>query len=259
MATAHDALARVRDDLERAAVFTDFDGTLAPIVEHPDDAALLDGAADVVRQMAERAGLFAVVSGRPISFLEARVPAGPVLSGLYGLELHRAGVHHDHPEAGSWREVVLDVQASSEAAGPEGMFVESKGVSLTFHYRSDPGLASDVKGWAERQAARSGLEVRPAKMSVELHPPVTTDKGSVVRELVGDLEPVVFIGDDHGDLPAFAALHELAAAGRCVVGVAVAGDETDPKILEAAHLVVDGPEGAVGVLRDLLGQDTDRN
>ncbi len=40
-------------------------------------------------------------------------------------------------------------------------------------------------------------------MSVELRPPVKTDKGTVVDELASGLGAACFFGDDLGDLPAF--------------------------------------------------------
>ena len=252
MSAIDDTLARVRRSLDRAAIFTDFDGTLSPIVDRPENATLVDGAEEVVRELASRVGLFAVVSGRPVSYLEQRLPAGPVLSGLYGLEQLRGGERSDHPQAGAWREVVADVQASSEAIGPEGMVVESKGLSLTLHYRAEPGLAMAVQDWAQRQADRSGLVIRPAKMSVELHPPLAVDKGTVLLDMVGAFDPVVFIGDDRGDLPAFEALAQLATRGRTVVRVAVASAEAPREIVEQADLVVDDPAGALDVLRGFL-------
>jgi trehalose 6-phosphate phosphatase len=251
-----DVRARVRSGLNRAAILTDFDGTLSTLVDRPDDAVLVDGAEPVVRRLAAEAGLFAVISGRPISYLERRLPEGPVLSGLYGLEALRDGERDDHPQAGAWREVVTDVHATSEALGPDGMLVESKGLSLTLHYRAEPGLAMAVQDWAQRQADRSGLVVRPAKMSVELHPPLTTDKGTVVLELVEAFDPVVFIGDDRGDLPAFEALADLATRGRTILRIAVASSEAPREIIEQADLVVDDPYAALDVLRGFLGQDT---
>jgi trehalose 6-phosphate phosphatase len=256
VSSVDDVLARVRNGLDRAAILTDFDGTLSMLVDRPDDAVLVDGAEPVVRRLAEEAGLFAVVSGRPISYLEGQLPDGPVLSGLYGLEALRDGERQDHPQAGAWREVVTDVYATSEALGPEGMLVESKGLSLTLHYRAEPGLAMAVQDWAQRQADRSGLVIRPAKMSVELHPPLTADKGTVVLDLVEALDPVVFIGDDRGDLPAFDALADLADRGRTVLRVAVASSEAPREIIEQADLVVEDPHAALDVLRGFLGQDT---
>ena len=50
-------------------------------------------------------------------------------------------------------------------------------------------------------------------MSVELHPPVDIDKGTVVADLAADADSALYAGDDVGDLPAFAALDALAARG----------------------------------------------
>ena len=59
------------------------------------------------------------------------------------------------------------------------------------------------------------------------------------------------MGDDAGDLPAFAALDRFAAAGGTALRVAVASDEAPPELLAAADLLVDGPEGVVALLRQL--------
>ena len=82
----------------------------------------------------------------------------------------------------------------SRARGPEGMRVEAKGLSLTLHYRGRPEREADVRRWAEQQAARSGLELRPARLSYELHPPIDVDKGTSLLELADDLARGVLPG-----------------------------------------------------------------
>ena len=74
-----------------AGVFTDFDGTLAPIVRHPAVAKWARDVAELLDGLAQRYGVVAVVSGRPVAFLAALLPASVVLSGLYGLEVQRYG------------------------------------------------------------------------------------------------------------------------------------------------------------------------
>jgi trehalose 6-phosphate phosphatase len=148
--------------------------------------------------------------------------------------------------------VVDDVARASASDGPPGMDVEPKGLSLTLHYRRRPDLAAAVTAWAEAQAAASGLEVRAAKMSVELHPPIAADKGTALEALVAGLGAVAYVGDDRGDLPAYDALDRLAAAGAAeTLRVAVAGAETPPDLLSRADLVVDGPPAVVDLLRRL--------
>jgi trehalose 6-phosphate phosphatase len=136
--------------------------------------------------------------------------------------------------------------------------VEPKGLSLTLHFRTRPELGPELHAWADAEAARSGLVVRPAKASIELHPPVPGDKGSVVEHTVlaafpadNSMSAVAFLGDDVGDLPAFDALDRLGASGLHAVKVAVATDETPAELLERADVVVDGPAGALAFLERL--------
>lgn len=242
------ALARPED----AALFVDFDGTLAPIVDDPDQARPLPGSVDLLERLADRLAVVGVVSGRPVSFLADHLPSGLALAGLYGLESLVAGERHDHDLGGSWREVIEDLSAHADAAGPAGMRVERKDLSITLHYREHPEMAEDVAAWAKVEAARSGLEARPARCSWELHPPIAVDKGSAVLDLAGPASTICFIGDDRGDLPAFAALDDLATRGRTVLRVAVLSEEADPDLLAAADLVVEGPAGVQALLTDVL-------
>lgn len=235
-----------------AGVFTDFDGTLSPIVDDPASAVPIDGAIEVLERLAGRVARVAVISGRPVEFLQARFGTTPVvLSGLYGLQSVVAGERVDDPRAGAWREAIDDVVAAAGGDGPEGMNVEHKGLSVTLHYREHPEAADAVLAWATRQAGRSGLELRPARMSVELHPPVGIDKGEVLTGLADGLGPVCFFGDDVGDLPAFAALDAMRAAGTPVVKVVVRSAELAPELAAAADLTVDGPAEALALLRAL--------
>ncbi|MEL7207173.1 MAG: trehalose-phosphatase, partial [Actinomycetota bacterium] len=201
--------------------------------------------------LAATVGRVGVISGRPISFLAGLLPDGVALSGLYGLETLVDGEREDHEQSGNWREVVADLGAHATAAGPDGMRVETKELSITLHYRERPELADDVQVWAAEEAARSGLQARPARRSWELHPPIDVDKGSAVVRLAGDASAVCFIGDDHGDLPAFAALEALAAQGRATLKVAVDSVEASAELLDRADLVVEGPEAVEALLEEL--------
>src|SRR5438128_1796911 len=79
----------------RAAILTDFDGTLAPIVDDPLAARPLPGAVDVLHRLAERFGVVGVVSGRPLDFLVGHLGDDvgdlPAFDGLD--RLAAAGVH----------------------------------------------------------------------------------------------------------------------------------------------------------------------
>ena len=242
---------RLGDDVTHTGVFTDFDGTLSAIVDDPAAAVAQPGAVAALEALVGRVARVGVLSGRPVEFLRSRLPSTLVLAGLYGLELVVDGRRHDHPSGGVWREVVDDVAAQAAARGLDGMRVEAKGLSLTLHYRGRPDIEPAVRAWAQQQVARSGLELRPARMSYELHPPIQVDKGTTLVELAEGLSSVCFLGDDVGDLPAFDGLDRLAAVGVATLRVAVRSAEGSPDLLDRADLVVDGPAGAVALLEAL--------
>lgn len=86
------------------------------------------------------------------------------------------------------------------------MLVEPKGLSVTCHYRANPALEPQVTALAREVAAATGLVPRPGRKSVELLPPIRTDKGTVIRNWAAHLRAACYLGDDLGDLAAFAAL-----------------------------------------------------
>ena len=238
---------RARPD--RAAVLTDFDGTLSLIVEDWNDARPLPGAAETLDALAERYAVVGVISGRPVSYLHAHLGDAVRLSGLYGLEVMHRGERIPVEGAEEWRPAVD--RAFADAAKHFGDFVEHKGLSLTVHFRTRPDIGDAVIRWAQRMHDETGLELRAAKASIELHPPVKVDKGTVVELAAAHLDAVCFLGDDVGDLPAFAALERLRDRGVHTVKVGVSTPEAPPAVLDRADVVVDGPNGALALLQSL--------
>ncbi len=245
-------LAPLRAHPGNASIALDFDGSLSPIVEDPAAAVPADGATDVLIGLANAYGEVVVVSGRPLSFLSQHLPLEVSVVGLYGLEGVRRGERWEHPNGGAWREVMADLASVAESSGPPGMLVELKGLSITYHYRTAPEIEGRVREFARMQADRSGLRVGEAKMSVELHPPIDADKGTVIDTMCAQASSVLFAGDDLGDLPGFAALDRLSAKGAATVKVAVTSAETPPELRDRAHLEVAGPDGLLDLLRLLL-------
>lgn len=222
------------------------------MVDDPAAARPIDGADEALTALAATSTEVAIISGRPVKFLESLFPVGVTLVGLYGLETVRDGERTDVENAGVWREVIADVANAARRNGPRGMRVESKDLSITLHYREHPELADAVADYAAGAASAAGLHDRPARMSVELHPPIDVDKGTALAELARDHDgPVVFIGDDHGDISAFEMLDELASAGRPVLRVAVDSPELPDLLRQRADVLVDGPSGVVELLRHL--------
>lgn len=248
-----DPLAVLRRQPDHAAVLLDFDGTLAPIVERAGDARPLPGAREVLVALQEAYAVVAVISGRPVAYLTKHLGSGLRLVGLYGLEWTSGGDRFEHAEAAEWRPVIDALAAEASRVLPAGVDVEHKGLSLTLHLRpAPPSAAVVVQAWAADAARRTGTKQRAAKMSVELHPPIAADKGTVVAELLRGLTAAAYLGDDQGDLPAFAALDSFRSAGGHATKIAIAGIDATPALVAAADIVVDGPPAALTLLRTLI-------
>jgi trehalose 6-phosphate phosphatase len=232
----------------------DYDGTLAPIVDDPAAARPLPGLRGLLIRLAGRFAVVAVISGRPVSFLiEAlEAPTGVRLFGIYGMEETAPdGSVRVAAPAEPWRPVVADVADRALSSAPPGIEVERKGLTVTLHWRRHP----DAGGWAQAfgttEAARSGLVVQPGRMALELRPPVAVDKGTVVAGLARGLASAAYVGDDAGDLPAFATLGKLAANGTAVARVAVADPEGPAALAAAADVVLADPAAVLRVLARL--------
>src|SRR5438270_10788985 len=92
---------------QSAALLLDFDGSLAPIVVHPDTAAAPPETLAVLELLAERLLLVGIVSGRPLDFLARAVPlVGVELVGQYGLERRVAGETVIEPAALAFRDAI---------------------------------------------------------------------------------------------------------------------------------------------------------
>jgi len=236
---------------ERAGLFLDFDGVLSDIVSSHHGARPRAAVPDLLARLVAGLGRVAIISGRPVSYLADWFPTDIDLVGLYGLEWRTAGRSRSSGEAEKWRSVVEGVAADAiREFGAD--VVEPKGLSLTIHYRNGGVEESAIAGWTQDQARVSGLESRTARMSIELHPPIGRDKGTALLDLADGLDPVAFMGDDTGDLPAFDALDHLAVGGVETIRIAVDSSEAPSGLLERADVVVDGPEGAERLLRDIV-------
>jgi trehalose 6-phosphate phosphatase len=252
-------LASLAEQPDRAAFVTDFDGTLAPIVDDPARARALPAALDALAVLAERFALVAVVSGRPVEFLRehAAVP-GAVLVGQYGLETLAGDDVVVDPAVVPYVDGVAAAAAEAARTWPE-LFVERKGeIAFTLHWRRAPGAAPDPDALTAL-ATRHGLELQPGRMACELRPPVSVDKGTAVERLWSDHgwpDFNAFAGDDRGDLAVFDLFdredrkQELGTGS--YVRIAVRSAEAPPELVERADVVVNGPPGLADLLTDLV-------
>ncbi|MBI4503320.1 MAG: bifunctional alpha,alpha-trehalose-phosphate synthase (UDP-forming)/trehalose-phosphatase [Gemmatimonadetes bacterium] len=218
------------------AVFVDYDGTLTPIVDRPEEAVLSDAVRELLEQAARVPYLdLVVVSGRALDDVRSRVPIpGITVVGNHGFEIEGPGISYRHPHVDAHRANIERAAGDLARIDAPGTQVEQKGATVAFHVRR---VDSARKGEAVTQALSvlrdRGLEVMVGNQVVEGRPPLDWHKGRavlhVLRERHGANWPskvrVIYIGDDTTDQDAFRSLRGIGRSiqvGRARNGTATA-------------------------------------
>ena len=217
------------------AVFLDYDGTLTPIVDRPEDAVITEGMRETVRRLAKRCTV-CVVSGRDRAVVQDLMGVHDlVVAGSHGFDIWSPTEGTiEHEAASGFEDLLEDVteRLRRELAGVDGVVIEPKRASVAAHYRLVPESERPrVTEVVEALLAEhpDELKVTPGKMVYEVQPKLEWDKGRAVLHLLGvlglDHDGVVpiYVGDDVTDEHAFRAL-----AGRGI-GIFV-GDPDDREV-----------------------------
>lgn len=220
MTSAHERIEDIiaaRRTAGRLLLGLDFDGTLAPIVPTPGEAALPPRTRAVLERLAARSdSAVAFVSGRSLDDLRSRAAVDGVFhAGNHGLEIDGPGVQRVHPEAEAALPVIQRVRNALERAlgSTPGVLVEDKGLTLSVHYRlvTDPTVQQDVERAFDACTANvAHIRTTRGKCVLEVRPDVDWDKGRAFDFLRDTLNataaPALFIGDDVTDEDAFNVL-----------------------------------------------------
>jgi trehalose 6-phosphate phosphatase len=267
---------------DRLVCATDFDGTLSEIVSRPDLARAPEQVPALLRRLAERLRRVLVVSGRPVAFLADRLglsegdaqeslsayggaaldpdAGGLWLVGLYGAEWQREGeapVRLDlGPEATERLQVALErLSAAVGEAGPDARDaeLEPKPFSVTLHWRRvrDEAVAAFLRQEAQRVADELGLMVGEGKRAAELHLPGLPHKGDALERFSTGAAGICYLGDDLGDVPAFASLHRLGAERHLATLAVAVGEDAPDELLAEADLVLASPAEVISMLESL--------
>jgi trehalose 6-phosphate phosphatase len=219
----------------RPAVFLDYDGTLTPIVDRPEDALISESMRDAVRGLAKRCPV-CVVSGRDRRVVQELMGVDDlIVAGSHGFDIWSpAGGEIQREEGEEFGRLLEGVQERlrEELGGIEGALIEPKKSSVAAHYRLVPEDERPRVGRVVDEILAEHpdeLKVTPGKMVYEVQPNIDWDKGKAVLYLLGaldlDRDDVVpmYLGDDITDEHAFEA---LATRG---IGVFV-GRADDPEV-----------------------------
>ena len=211
-------------------VACDFDGTLAPIVPHRDDARALPESLDALGVLtALRDTTVAVVSGRALRDLAdiGHLPESVLLVGSHGAEMDD---DEPHDEVVVLRERLI-AAVRSVTSGVAGVDLEPKPAGVAVHVRAAArtDAARVLAALRAGPATLPGVVTMAGKEVLELSV-VSTDKGAALDLLRARAaaSTVVFLGDDVTDESAF---------GRLLPGDV--GIKVGPGVTGAEHRVPD--------------------
>ena len=211
--------------------FLDYDGTLTPIVERPEDAHMPPATREVIRRLIG-SHTVAVISGRDVSFVLGQVDVdGVVYAGSHGFDIvGPVGLETDKLE--EFERFLPLIDAAEKALTQDlgdvpGARVERKKYSVAVHYRQVSDADVEVVVDAVDDAIRREPRLRKGlgKKVFEVRPDIEWDKGRAVLWLFDALgfdranAVPFYIGDDITDEDAFEAL--------CGLGIGIAVGEAD--------------------------------
>jgi len=202
---------------DRPAIFLDYDGTLTPIVSHPENALLSDSMRQALQELVLQAPV-AILSGRDLDDVRQRVNIGAIVyAGSHGFDI--AGPRRMRKEMAAEFLPKLDMvekELGKQLGGIPGAIVERKRFSIAAHYRNvnESDVHKVERAVSEVAARHRELRKMDGKKVYELLPDIDWDKGKAVLWLLenlglehGKVRPI-YIGDDRTDEDAFRALEK---------------------------------------------------
>lgn len=200
---------------QRCAFFFDVDGTLAEIQSRPELVFIPPRSLAALERLHAGGVPVAVVSGRPISQLDALLsPLHLPAAGVHGAERRTAAGELQHLALDKDVLSAIQQELAEACAKYPGLSLENKGVAFALHYRLAPELEDTARVLAEDFVSRYGevLALQPGKCVFELKPRGAS-KGEVIRTFMQEAPFAgrlpVFVGDDLTDEAGFKVVNEL--------------------------------------------------
>jgi trehalose 6-phosphate phosphatase len=258
---ATEFLNRFVEDADKAALFTDLDGTIVPIASRPERVVVGKEITRLLERLAKRLNLVGVISGRPATEVRALVEARGVLYlGLHGLEETTSDGRTSTKYDDALRAKVGSlVEAIRESPEPDrwDLTIETKGPIVAVHYRESQVKlrardVEEMRRWAQDLADLHGFDLMPGRKVFEFKPRLEIDKGTAVMRAAqrAGSSMVLYLGDDRSDIDAFRAIHNSTVTEG--VAVAVLSEEMPAGLTDEADLSVNEVSEAVELLRVLV-------
>lgn len=202
-------------------IFLDYDGTLSPIVNNPEDAVISKDMRKVLEECSEEF-MMAIISGRDLDDVRARVNIeGIIYAGSHGFRIKGPdGLKMKHRKS---QEIIPDLEEIASELKEEigdslpGVFIEKKSFAIAVHYRNArQEILPELEKTIERVLKdHPEMKTGRGKKIIEIKPDLDWDKGKALDWILESLDlfdnPDVvpfYIGDDVTDEDAFKAIYE---------------------------------------------------
>ncbi|MDD4859300.1 MAG: trehalose-phosphatase [Dehalococcoidales bacterium] len=202
---------------------SDYDGTLTPIVNRPEEALLSLVVKSKLELLATRPAFsLGIISGRALAEIRAMVGIeGIYYAGNHGMEITGPCLNFTNPEAAKAKGIIRQLagELSAKLSQIKGIIVEDKGFGLSVHYRmvapSEVKEAENIfQQLSEPLVAAGKIRMTAGKKVWEIRPPFDWNKGKAVALIINDvktrLKPdsllVIYLGDDATDEDVFRML-----------------------------------------------------
>jgi trehalose 6-phosphate phosphatase len=240
------------------AIFSDIDGTLAPIVPNPEDASISPRARAAIQKLLAAGARVAFITGRALEKARQIVDVeGAYFAANHGINVYADGEVETPEEVRpyvAWAQQVIRDLADIDVPG---VIVEDKGPVVAFHYRqapSDAQAVAAIRAAISSSEAASRFRVQDGRKVIELRPPLDLDKGTAVVALAQSMgaAAVLCLGDDATDLDMFRGVQQLRAEGTPGANISVWSAEINPLVLESTDYFLRGVEGVEWLLEEVL-------
>lgn len=208
-------------------LFLDYDGTLTPIVNHPQNAVLPEINKNLLTKLSKNHRCrIILVTGRSLEDIKKLIGIKEITYfANHGLEIESDNLKHLTPVFDNFKTTLSDIKKKIECilSSVDGILIEDKKYTLSVHYRL---VEKNNQDFVKKELNKicgsflndESIKVREGKKVFEILPPVDWNKGKIVLWFLDEWKsklpnlPLfpVYIGDDITDEDAFKALKDLA-------------------------------------------------
>lgn len=247
---------------KNTAIITDIDGTISEIAPTPEDAIVTESMRSELIKIKENFGLLAVISGRSAHNAQKMVGIEDILYvGNHGLEYI---FNEEYQVADEVKKYLPQIKKSAAKINEElcnipDILFEDKEICYSIHFRqcNEPEhVREEIIKSIKKSPESKNLQISEGRKLVELKPPSSYDKGTIIHRIIEDhnLRKVIYLGDDITDFDAFKKLKELENKGKIQgTSILVVSSEIPNYVKNSALFFVYNVNDVLKFFRWLLG------